>query len=67
MVVETGYDADYPDEGYQFMITFIHALRTETDGHCHGIFYWAPEIDSGYKLGAFRNGRPTHIMDAFRP
>lgn len=67
MVVETGYDADYPDKGYQFMKTFIHALRTETDGHCHGIFYWAPEIDSGYKLGAFRNGRPTHIMDAFRP
>ena len=65
IIVETGYDADRPEDGYRFMTDFIHALRTETNGHCHGIFYWAPEIDKGYKLGAFRNRRPTKIMDAF--
>lgn len=65
MIVETGYDADRANDGYKFMKAFIHAARTETNGHCHGIFYWAPEIDGGYKLGAFRNHRPTHIMDAF--
>lgn len=65
IVVETGYNADYPEQGYQFLKTFIHALKTQTNGHCHGIFYWAPEMDSGYKLGAFRNHRPTKIMDAF--
>lgn len=65
IVVETGYDADYPEEGYTFLKNFIKALRTETSNHCHGIFYWAPEIDRGYKLGAFRNKRPTKIMKAF--
>lgn len=66
MVVETGYDADYPNAGYEFLKNFIKALRSDTDGHCHGIFYWAPELDGAYKLGAFRNSRPTHIMDAFK-
>jgi arabinogalactan endo-1,4-beta-galactosidase len=65
IIVETGYDADHPDNGYTFMRDFIHALRTQTEHRCHGIFYWAPEIDHGYKLGAFRNQRPTRIMDAF--
>lgn len=65
IIVETGYDADRPDEGYRFISALIRAARTETGGHCHGVFYWAPEIDQGYKLGAFRQGRPTRIMKAF--
>lgn len=65
MIVETGYDADYPEAGYKFITDLIKAARTQTGGHCHGVFYWAPEIDGGYKLGAFRNKRPTKIMDAF--
>lgn len=65
IIVETGYDADRPDEGYRFIKALIQAARTETGGHCHGVFYWAPEIDQGYKLGAFRNSKPTRIMKAF--
>ncbi|MGI6233357.1 MAG: glycosyl hydrolase 53 family protein [Prevotella sp.] len=65
IVVETGYDADRPEDGYQFITKFIRALRTKTNGHCHGLFYWAPELEQNYKLGAFRNHRPTKIMKAF--
>lgn len=66
MIVETGYDADRPVEGRDFMLRLIDAAAHQTDGHCHGVFYWAPELEGKYKLGAFRQHRPTVIMDAFR-
>ena len=66
MIVETGYDADRPVEGRDFMRRLIDAAAHQTDGHCHGVFYWAPELEGHYKLGAFRQHRPTVIMDAFR-
>lgn len=66
MIVETGYDADRPVQGREFMKRLIDAAAHQTDGHCHGVFYWAPELEGQYKLGAFRNHRPTVIMDAFR-
>ena len=66
MIVETGYDADRPEAGKQFMQRLIQAARTQTGGHCEGVFYWAPEAEGHYRLGAFRNHRPTVIMDAFR-
>ena len=65
MIVETGYDADRPEDGKQFMLRLIDAAENQTGGHCQGIFYWAPEAEGHYKLGAFRNHRPTAIMDAF--
>ena len=67
MIVETGYDADRPMDGKQFMMRLIDAARNQTGGHCQGVFYWAPEAEGHYKLGAFRNHRPTAIMDAFLP
>lgn len=66
MIVEIGYHADQADAGYDYLVRSIRALRDSTDGHCHGVFYWAPEAEGGYPLGAFRNHRPTRIMDAFR-
>ena len=66
MIVETGYDADRPEDGKKWMKRLIEAARTETNGHCEGVFYWAPEAEGHYKLGAFRNHRPTAIMDAFK-
>ena len=66
MIVETGYDADRPEDGYLFTKNLIRAAKELTDGHCKGIFYWAPELEGPYKLGAFRNHRPTKIMDAFK-
>ena len=66
MIVETGYDADHPEDGKQFMLRLIDAARTQTGCHCQGIFYWAPEAEGHYRLGAFRNRRPTVIMDAFK-
>lgn len=65
MIVETGYDADHPEEGYLFTKSLIQAATEQSNGHCKGIFYWAPELEGHYKLGAFRNHRPTKIMDAF--
>lgn len=68
MIVETGYDARRPDEGYSFMNALIDQALNNTNGACRGVFYWAPEInaESQYHLGAFSQDRPTHIMDAFK-
>ena len=36
--------------------------------HCLGIYYWEPESSmqwNHYPLGAFSNGSPTAIMDAW--
>ena len=65
MVVETGVEAQKPVEGKQILAAIIDAARHHTDGHCEGVFYWAPEADRFYRLGAFQNNRPTIIMDAF--
>lgn len=67
MIVETGVDAREPEKGRQFIDALIKASVELTDGACTGVFYWAPEIDAdaAYHLGAFANGRPTAIMDAF--
>jgi arabinogalactan endo-1,4-beta-galactosidase len=67
MIVETGVDVRKPLEGKKFLEKLIKASKTQTDGHCHGVFYWAPELEDGaYWLGAFKNHRPTEIMDAFK-
>ena len=66
MVVETGVEAAKPVEGKEILSAIIDMARNHCQGHCQGVFYWAPETDRFYKLGAFQNNRPTVIMDAFR-
>ena len=65
MVVETGAEVKKPDEGKKIMSAVINAAMNDCGGHCHGVFYWAPELEGQYPLGAFQNHRPTAIMDAF--
>ena len=66
MVVETGVLVERAKEQKKLMADIIDAARNRTGGHCHGVFYWAPELEDGqYKLGAFKGGRPTEIMEAF--
>lgn len=65
MVVETGAEAKKPEEGKKIMKAVIDAAKNDCDGHCHGVFYWAPEAEGAYPLGAFDNHKPTAIMDAF--
>ena len=72
MIVETGFEVNeqHPelmDEGRRQLSRIIHEARTNTDGHCRGIFYWEPQtLPGGYKLGAFNSkGGPTAIMEAF--
>ena len=66
MIVETGYNADEPEKGQKFLSDLLEASVNQTEGHCKGVFYWAPELEGHYKLGAFRNHRPTVIMDAYK-
>ena len=66
MVVETGVESAKPVEGKEILSAIIDAARNKTGGHCEGVFYWAPEADRHYRLGAFQNHRPTVIMDAFQ-
>ena len=66
MVVETGVDARTPEESKIVMADILDAALNRCDGHCKGVFYWAPELEGAYVLGAFANHRPTVIMDAFR-
>ena len=78
MIVETGFEVNENDpvimeEGYRQLTRAIVGSRDNADGHCHGIFYWAPEArprpgqaTGGYRLGAFgSDDRPTKIMRAF--
>ena len=65
LVVETGVEAAKPIEGKEILSSIIDMARNHCGGHCQGVFYWAPETDRFYKLGAFQNNRPTIIMDAF--
>ena len=65
MVVETGAEAAKPVEGKEIIAAIIDMARNHCGGHCQGVFYWAPETDRFYKLGAFQNNQPTAIMDAF--
>ncbi len=64
MVVETGYEVARPEAGKRFIGELISACR-KMDGQCLGVFYWAPELEGQYPLGAFKDGRPTAIMEAF--
>lgn len=65
MVVETGVEAKKPVEGKQIMAEIIRASREDCEGHCQGVFYWAPEAEGHYPLGAFEGHKPTVIMEAF--
>ena len=77
MVVETGFEVNEQvegviEEGYRQFSKAISMTRDMTDGHCHGIFYWAPEAHprvgggGGYNLGAFGSDeKPTKIMQAY--
>ena len=66
MIVEVGVEAKKPVEGKKTMEAIIHAALNDCGGHCQGVFYWAPELEGAYPLGAFDNHRPTIIMDAFK-
>lgn len=65
MIVETGVEAAHPNEGKAILKAIIEAAMNQCDGHCHGVFYWAPEAEGAYPLGAFKNHQPTAIMEAF--
>lgn len=65
MIVETGVLVREPAKGKAFLKKLIAAARQETGGKCRGVFYWAPELEGHYPLGAFQNHRSTEIMDAF--
>ena len=65
MIVETGAESKKPQEGRQIIAAIIAAARHQTNGHCQGVFYWAPELEHHYPLGAFQDHRPTAIMEAF--
>lgn len=67
MICEVGMPYDNPDAAYSQLTELI--TGAENSGHCLGVFYWEPEApagyNSGYTLGAFENGAPTHALDAF--
>ena len=72
MIVETGYEVDeqHPEvmeEGRRQLTRVLGEARTQTNGHCRGVFYWEPQcLPGGYRLGAFDSqATPTAIMDAF--
>ena len=65
MIVETGYQVARPEAGKAFMKALLTAAATKTGGQCKGVFYWAPELEDHYPLGAFKDHKPTVIMEAF--
>jgi arabinogalactan endo-1,4-beta-galactosidase len=65
MIVETGVEAKKPVLGKEILDAIIDAAYSRCDGHCKGVFYWAPEAEGAYPLGAFDGNKPTVIMDSF--
>ena len=65
MIVETGYEVKRPEAGKDFLKKLITAAANQTNGQCKGVFYWAPELEHHYPLGAFKDHKPTVIMEAF--
>ena len=65
MVVETGVEAKKSVEGKRIMAEIIRASKEDCDGQCQGVFYWAPELEGHYPLGAFDGHKLTAIMEAF--
>lgn len=72
IVTETGFEVDEEQPwkmvmGRELLRELIERCKNETNGHCHGVFYWEPECSpKQYKLGAFtHDGHPTDIMRAF--
>ncbi len=67
LITEVGVHIDRPEQGRDFLLRLMDAAINRTDGRCPAIFYWAPETcHGGYALGAFRDDKPTVIMDAFK-
>lgn len=69
MIVEVGAPALGGEASKETIAKIIRMAAEDTEGVCKGVWYWAPECNSGdldgYTLGAFLNDRPTVIMDAF--
>lgn len=69
MIVEVGAPALEGEKSKKTIEAIIKGAAENTDGICKGVWYWAPECNSGdldgYTLGAFLNDKPTVIMDAF--
>ena len=65
MIVETGYDVTQPESGRDFMQKLITQSRDNTGSACRGVFYWSPEAEGHYPLGAFKDHKPTIILDPF--
>ncbi len=65
IITETGTEVANPEQGKQIMQAIITAARDSTNQLCNGVFYWAPEAEGAYPLGAFQNHRPTQILTPF--
>ena len=78
MIVETGVKTQQnEEEAAKALKEFVAAARQMDE--CAGVFYWEPQTDGSWKpeyyetlgwrpydMGAFRNGRPTSVLDVFK-
>ncbi|MGM9802945.1 MAG: glycosyl hydrolase 53 family protein [Muribaculaceae bacterium] len=68
MITEVGFKCGEEEvaQSAAYMRQLMDMARQHA--HCLGIYYWEPESSmqwNRYPLGAFSNGRPTAIMDAW--
>lgn len=78
MIVETGVKT-LADESEAALALKEFMTQARQMNECSGVFYWEPQTDGtwkpayydrlswqAYDMGAFKNGRPTSVMDAFK-
>lgn len=78
MIVETGVKTFQNEDEAALALKEFITQAGKTD-ECSGVFYWEPQTDGtwkpacydrlswrAYDMGAFKDGRPTSIMDAFK-
>ena len=77
MICETGMPVNEPQmsaEALKYVLDQMSGLEA-----CRGVFYWEPQTDGVWKparydelgwgpydMGAFKDGRPTAVLDAFK-
>lgn len=78
MIVETGVKTQQNEtEAAKALAEFL--TEAKKLDRCAGVFYWEPQTDGSWKpdhydelswrpydMGAFRNGRPTSVLDTFK-
>ncbi len=70
IICEVGMIHSEPEIANKMLSYLLEEGENNTNGECRGIFYWEPQApagyNGGYEKGAFKDGKPTSALEAFK-